>query len=316
LGLAGYWRVDLKNNMELRNGWGGRNVNWLFSFLCHISNRMDRFKITRLIYALLRYMGLINLAHTLFGWWYSLHPTQQMLRDKEFFHNHRQELRDIYDMLEDGASKSVFENILKFRALSGFKYVKKAMGSDTPKTQYLVPEIEFSDHEVIVDCGAYTGDTAKKFQAASPGCLIIGLEPDDQNYKLLSNLSSDRVITYKCGAWSQDTALSFADDGGGKETGTISEAGDIKVEVKALDHLPECQNATYIKMDIEGAELEALKGAKNIIKNNKPKLAICIYHNPQDLIEIPLYIKNLKSDYRLYVHHHAWSSSETVLYAV
>ena len=73
---------------------------------------------------------------------------------------------------------------------------------------------------------------------------------------------------------------------------------------------------TFIKMDIEGSELEALKGAQQTIQRDRPKLAICIYHKPEDMTDIPLYIKSLVPEYRLYVRHHSNRCSETVLYAV
>ncbi len=69
-------------------------------------------------------------------------------------------------------------------------------------------------------------------------------------------------------------------------------------------------------MDIEGAELEALQGAKNTIQRFLPKLAICIYHKPKDIIEIPLYIKKIAPRYNLYLRHYSNFHSETVLYAV
>lgn len=71
-----------------------------------------------------------------------------------------------------------------------------------------------------------------------------------------------------------------------------------------------------IKMDVEGSELESLKGAKRTIQRDKPKLAICIYHKPEDMTEIPMFIKELVPEYRLYVRHHSNSDLETVLYAI
>ena len=76
------------------------------------------------------------------------------------------------------------------------------------------------------------------------------------------------------------------------------------------------EKVTLIKMDIEGAELQSLKGAKRIIQHDKPKLAICIYHKPEDMVEIPLYIKELVPEYKLYIRHHSSNVSDTVLYAV
>jgi hypothetical protein len=70
-------------------------------------------------------------------------------------------------------------------------------------------------------------------------------------------------------------------------------------------------------MDIEGAELDALKGAEETIKRDKPKLAICIYHKDSDFVETPEYIHEFVPEYRLYVRHHGRTSArETVLYAV
>lgn len=287
----------------------------LYSVLAEICTRMEKYKITRLFYSLLSNLGFIRLGHFIFHKWFRLHPTPKMLEEKKFFSEHAQELKEVYDCLEDGRSRLAYENILKFRVTSDWKYLKAAKGIDELKNQYFVPELQFSNHEIIVDCGAFNGDTAKKFYANIPGCIVVGLEPDERNYKQLVELKLEGMKAYQCGAWSEDTILRFANEGGGTAGGAVADSGEAEIEVRALDHLPECQAATYIKMDIEGAELEALKGAKSIIENNKPKLAICLYHRPQDFFEIPLYIKGLNPDYKFYIHHHSFSL-ETVLYAV
>jgi hypothetical protein len=69
-------------------------------------------------------------------------------------------------------------------------------------------------------------------------------------------------------------------------------------------------------MDIEGAELKALKGASDIIRKNRPKLAISVYHKQNDMIDIPLFLKSVIPDYRLYIRHYSIYPAETVLYAV
>ena len=69
-------------------------------------------------------------------------------------------------------------------------------------------------------------------------------------------------------------------------------------------------------MDVEGAELESLKGAKKIIQRDKPKLAICIYHKPEDVITLPRYIKQLVPEYKLYLRSYSNADNEMVLYAV
>ena len=94
----------------------------------------------------------------------------------------------------------------------------------------------------------------------------------------------------------------------------IDENGEDEVEVRALDEVVDGK-VTFIKMDIEGAELQALFGAEKTIKKYKPKLAICIYHRLEDILEIPAYIHSIVPEYKFYIRHYSFSTSETVLYA-
>ena len=119
---------------------------------------------------------------------------------------------------------------------------------------------------------------------------------------------------YKCGVWSEETVLRFhaRDD----IESYIYEDGDVEIEVKALDNTVFKDAPTYIKMDIEGSEMEALKGCKKIIQQYKPKLSICIYHNAEDLFDIPIMIKEMCQDYKLFIRQYANSRFETVCYAI
>jgi hypothetical protein len=94
---------------------------------------------------------------------------------------------------------------------------------------------------------------------------------------------------------------------------SISDDGSLLVNADKIDNL--CPDATFIKMDIEGSEMDALYGAKETIIRNKPKLAICIYHKPEHLYQIPLLIHEWVPEYKLYIRHHSHYDSETVLYA-
>ena len=78
----------------------------------------------------------------------------------------------------------------------------------------------------------------------------------------------------------------------------------MAVSVTRLDDVPVCSEATWIKMDIEGAEMQALAGAKDTILRNHPRLTICIYHSDEDMLRIPEYIHNLVPEYKLYIGHH------------
>jgi len=94
------------------------------------------------------------------------------------------------------------------------------------------------------------------------------------------------------------------------------EEGSIKIKTVKLDDILNGEKATFIKMDIEGAELNALKGSKDTIMKYRPKLAICLYHKPEDIWEIPAYIIQLRNDYKFYIRHYNLWGSGSILYAI
>ena len=174
--------------------------------------------------------------------------------------------------------------------------------------------------EVLVDAGAYTGDTIKRFikHCGNDFKRIYALEPSIENFKHLCNTfcSEDRVTLCENGAWSCDATLEF-NNSLTPSTSSIVRTGTGKIKTTTIDSLVGDELVSYIKMDIEGAELEALKGSKMAILNNKPRLAISVYHKPEDIITIPVFLHSLVPEYNFYIRHHSPypSFSETVLYA-
>ena len=188
------------------------------------------------------------------------------------------------------------------------------------KDQYFPGEIiGLSDREVFVDGGAYTGDTLLAFirKTNNKYARCDAFEPEPGNAARLRALAGRQqwrdVRIIGKGLWSKAAALNFyaSED---TSISALSVTGGASVEVAAIDEA--CPDATYIKLDVEGAELEALKGAAGTIKRNRPKLAVCLYHKPGDLFEIPLFIKSLVPEYRFYLRQHQPVSCELVLYAV
>ena len=90
----------------------------------------------------------------------------------------------------------------------------------------------------------------------------------------------------------------------------------IQIETLTIDEMLSSEKATYIKMDIEGSELEALKGAKQTIQKHKPRLAISIYHKNNDILDIPQYILELNDSYKFYIRQYIYTPLEVVLYAI
>jgi FkbM family methyltransferase len=187
----------------------------------------------------------------------------------------------------------------------------------------------FTDREVYVDVGCLDGDTIRQFSRACSGnyTKIYGFEPHPASYKAtVDNLAKwglrDTVIIPK-GAWSAEGEIKFAAEyGSGEQGARIAEFGGITVQTVPLDEALKDEPVTFIKMDIEGAELEALKGAETLLRKNKPRLAVCLYHKPEDIVEIPEYLYSVRPDYRFYIRHHNCImengnyAHDTVLYAL
>lgn len=179
-----------------------------------------------------------------------------------------------------------------------------------------------SENEVFVDGGAYDGQTTLNFftilsQRGIKDGFSYLWEPDLGNVekikRKLSQVNNERFEVIEQGLWNSKTKLAFGAEG---TTGSrIDESGTGIVEVDSIDSI--CtQKPTFIKMDIEGAELNALEGARKVITGYKPKLAICIYHKVDDFIAIPKKVLEMNPAYRLYIRHYSFGGGETVLYAI
>lgn len=155
------------------------------------------------------------------------------------------------------------------------------------QNQYFdLPYLLQKKDEVFVDCGAYHGETSEQFikWCGKKYKHIYCFEPDRNNLEqccknLSDNMLDEKYTVINKGTWSEE-------------------------------------RVTFIKMDIEGTELELLKGAGRIIREQKPKLAICVYHKKEDIFDIPEYILNLNPKYKLYLRHYTLGEWDTVLYAI
>jgi len=192
-------------------------------------------------------------------------------------------------------------------------------------TEYFDSDIMIpGEHEVFVDGGVCDFKTSLDFikWCKNNYDAIYGFEPDDVCFKktqerIISNpeIDSSKIKMYKAGCWSKSTNLQFISDGRGGSSININGGNSIKVI--AIDTVvPKDKRVTFIKLDVEGAELESLKGAKETIKRCRPKLAICIYHKPEDILELPSYILSLHSDYKMYIRHYQHFIYENVLLCV
>lgn len=223
--------------------------------------------------------------------------------------------------LADQRSKDVVDAIVEKKNSGFMDYtdIKEWTGTEYFLEEFWRPAKD--GKEVFIDGGGYTGDTIEEFIKWTKGNYqrVYSFEPQkDKNQIIRDSLwkwGEGKVRLYEYGLWSCRTSLSFQ-NGDNMYSGKIvdQEKEGCVIETVALDELID-ERVTFLKMDIEGAEAEAIKGAKNIIQKDKPKLAICIYHKPNDLWEIPLMIHELVPEYKMYIRHMGIRCYGTILYA-
>lgn len=222
--------------------------------------------------------------------------------------------KELLDYFDDSVSKETFKSITDFYLTGN---IQKLIDSRASTPQYYSKDyFDISENETFIDCGAYNGDTVSAFIRYSQNKFkkIIAIEPDVNNFKKLKeNVKAENidvinaVVADSCGYASFNLT-------GGRGARISDSSGVFKIKQIDLDSLSN-EHPSFIKMDIEGAEISALKGAQKIIREYKPKLAICVYHRPQDLFEIPLFVKKLNPDYKIKLRKHTNGPLESVLYA-
>lgn len=176
-----------------------------------------------------------------------------------------------------------------------------------------------SKDEIFVDAGAYDGETIKDFMTWTNGQYrkAYVIEPLERMCRLIERRIEregwSNIVLSQNAAWNKKETLCFEDSGNASQ---VMHQGKSMIRGIDIDSLVGEDKVTYIKMDIEGSELQALEGAKNTIRKNKPKLAVCLYHKAGDVVDLPLKILEILPDYKFYIRHYMSDMNETVLYAV
>ena len=199
----------------------------------------------------------------------------------------------------------------------------------TEGRQYFdLPYLEYGSDEVFIDGGACDGLSSlgfvKQCEKSGGSCQkIYCFEPDPKNIgRIQNNFQSRNIENYEIvakGLWDGEQELLFAANGSANShiiqgDGKNGQENAVKVSVTALDEVLAGQRASFIKMDVEGAEYKALLGARRTITEYKPKLAICVYHKPEDIWELPALVLDMRPDYKLYFRHYSAGPFETVMY--
>ena len=235
----------------------------------------------------------------------------------------RTDVRGAFDLWEDDASRAEYVAQVRFRLIADFD----GLSHPVAHPQYFPDDLfAWSDDEWIVDGGAYDGDTVRMVSTMHGDRFghLLAVEPDPANFielrKTVAALSPGSRVKVDCrqvALGSERRTLHL--DARGTAASAISavtSAGTIAVSSETLDSLVDGARPTFIKLDIEGFEVDALQGAREMIQRHAPVLAVCVYHRQDHVWRIPLLLRSLRDDYALFLRPHNEEGWDLVCYAV
>lgn len=233
--------------------------------------------------------------------------------DEDFTKN-KDKYHKTYNLLKDEKSKKIFEKIINFKISKDISFMEGF--TNDFENQYfdkdLIPKI---NNIRFVDGGAYVGDTLPNIIKYFPNFeKIYAIEPSLLHIDLAKKEFEDfeNIEFINCGLGNKQENILEAEE---KNIQHNCNHNYQTTNINKLDNLIN-DKVDFIKLDIEGAEVEALKGSKEIIKKYHPILAICIYHKASDWYMIPNLVLDIRDDYDIYLRHYMEGIYETVMYFI
>jgi FkbM family methyltransferase len=226
----------------------------------------------------------------------------------------KEKFKWVEELLADEESRETFEKIMSFRLSGNLSYMDGFV--DRQDEQYFESFLELQESgEIFVDIGAFDGFTSQEFIRQCPDYDRVYLfEPDEENMARAKERLHDytNIEYFKLGLSDHKGEVHFSSDG---SVSSITEDGDIVVNVDKLDSLVSGK-VTFLKMDIEGSEELALDGARRVIHDNHPRLALSVYHFDSDFWSIPEKVFSIRDDYKIYMRHYTEGVAETVMFFI
>ena len=258
-------------------------------------------------------MGFDNISYLAFYKYspFTLAKPPFIVDFEDDYKNNYDSYKYTYNLLKDKKSKEIFTKIINFKI--SFNYDFMTGFTNNFDEQYfdkeLIPDIK---NIVFVDGGGYVGDTIpniikkfpsfKKIYVIEPNHLHINIAK--RNFKNIKNIEF-----IECGLSNKIVKIK-------EENNNNNCRHDYEAEnLNTIDNLIN-EKVDFIKLDIEGAEQDALNGAKYTIKEQTPILAICIYHKAQDWYKVPQIILDINPNYDIYLRHYMEGIFETVMYFI
>lgn len=236
-----------------------------------------------------------------------------------YYNSNKEHLEYVYSLLEDQESKEVMASRIRAIETGNIGYIKIS-----EYEEYFHPLVKPEDGDIVIDGGVSENIYPEIcfINAVGKNGKIFGFEPDPAGFCTADERLKEHNpnATYKLvplGLWDKKETIYFKIQGQGTHVTTKNEEGTIACECISIDEFVKTfflPKVDVIKLDVEGSELNAIKGAVKTILTHKPKLMISLYHKPEDLFKIPIFIKELCEDYVFYMGHHHADLHETILY--
>ena len=235
----------------------------------------------------------------------------------------REDVRRTFELWQDDASRTEYVAQVRFRVRADFDGLSHPVGHP----QYFPDDLfTWVDDERVVDGGAYDGDTIRTISKLYGDRFghILAIEPDPANFLELRALVAALPQSMRERIHCHQTALASAPgtlhlDATGtaaSTTGVASAPGTVTVKADTLDSFTHGRPPSFIKLDIEGAEIDALEGARATIQRHAPVLAVCVYHRQDHIWRVPWLLHQWRDDYAFFLRPHNEEGWDLVCYAI
>ena len=222
------------------------------------------------------------------------------LFDRKYFLSKEQTILETLDLFKEEKSRKLFADAINFRLTGKLRYLTNC----EPFKESLMNLFKCTDVRIIVDGGAYDGDTVKTFLEVFPDAeRVFAIEPDPHSFSKLGRISDDRIIPINSALSDKKGVSDFSSSSsrGSGISGIANKSRKILINTTTVDSLLSEDKCDLIKLDVEGTEREALIGSSFTISNYAPNLIVSLYHRTDDVFDIPRYVKSLSSDYDLFL---------------
>lgn len=220
--------------------------------------------------------------------------------DEEFLRLHEKALEEARECFSDELSRRVFDDYTAFEFTGRLSYLFDAESDEKEAFENC---LQLSENETYVDIGAYRGDTVEGFLKYTGGSYdeIIAAEPDTKSFnKLVLNCGELKNFRAENAAVTGFDGTVLFSQSAGRQSAVGSGKPIVAVSLETL-----CKNSapTYVKIDAEGEETDIIEGAKDFLAKTKPKMNIAVYHKNEDVFKIPLLLKEICPEYKIYLRH-------------